>query len=308
MRIAVIGAGGVGGYFGARLAAAGADVTFIARGPHLEAMRRDGLTVRSALGDVTLRPVQVESDPSRVGPADLVIVAVKLWSTDEAMDMAASLLGRGTAVLSLQNGVEAVSIATARLGASHVMGGTAHIASAIEAPGVIHHSGTLARLTFGELDGKVSGRTAALLEACRKAGVDATLSADIQRSIWEKFVFLVGVSGMTSVTRLPIGPVREDPVIREMLRGVMTEVAAVATAKGVALAEGFVDAQMSFVDGLPREMVSSMLGDLRGGNRLEVEWLSGTVVRLGREVGVPTPLNRAIYAALRPYAHGAPTP
>lgn len=306
MKIAIIGAGGVGGYFGARLAAAGEDVTFIARGAHLEAMRRDGLRVLSALGDLALEPVKAESDPGRVGPADIVMVAVKLWSTDDAMRSARPLLGPATAVISFQNGVEAIDSATRHFGKPQVMGGVAHIAAVIDSPGVIRNSGTLARLAFGELDGSASPRAGALLEACRRAGIDASLSKDIQRAIWEKFVFIVGLSGMTSLTRMPTGPIRSDSVTREMLRDVMGEVAAVARAKGIELAPDAVEAQMRFIDTLPPEMVASMLGDLKRGKRLEVEWLSGAVARLGAETGVPTPLNRAVYAALKLYANGAP--
>ncbi len=308
MKIAIIGAGGVGGYFGARLAAAGEDVTFIARGAHLEAMRRNGLRLLSALGDLTLEQVKAESDPSRVGAVDVVLVAVKLWNTEDAMQIARPLLGPATAVVSFQNGVEAIDIATRHFGKPHVMGGVAHIAAVIDSPGVIRNSGTLARLTFGELDGVASPRGTALLEACRRAGIDASLSDHIERAIWEKFVFIAGLSGMTSLTRMPTGPVRSDPVTREMLRDVMAEVAAVARARGIDLAPDIVDAQMQFIDTLPPGMVASMLGDLTRGKRLEVEWLSGAVVRLGMEAKVPTPLNRAIYAALKLHADGAPPP
>ena len=306
MKIAIVGAGGVGGYFGARLAAAGEDVTFIARGAHLEAMRKNGLRVLSALGDLALEPVKAESDPDRVGPADIVMVAVKLWSTDDAMRSARPLLGPATAVISFQNGVEAIDIATRHFGKPHVMGGVAHIAAVIDRPGVIRNSGTLARLAFGELDGGASPRATALLEACKRAGIDASLSESIRQAIWEKFVFIVGLSGMTSLTRMPTGPIRGDPVTREMLRDVMGEVAAVALGRGVDLAPDIVETQMQFIDTLPPGMVASMLGDLTRGKRLEVEWLSGAVVRLGIETKVSTPLNRAIYAALKLYANGAP--
>jgi 2-dehydropantoate 2-reductase len=305
VKIAIVGAGGVGGYFGARLAAAGEDVTFIARSAHLEAMQKAGLMVRSALGDLHLQPVKAVRDPAAVGPVDLVILAVKLWSTEEAVASAKPLLGPGTGVISFQNGVDAVDILIRRLGRAYTLGGVAHIAAFIEAPGVIRHNGTLAQLTFGELDGTPSPRAKTFLNACTQAGIEAYLSDDIERAIWEKFVFLVGLSGMTSLTRLPIGPIREDPVTREMLRDVMNEVVTVARAKGIGLPADTVERQMHFTDGLPRDMVSSMLGDLRRGNRLEVEWLSGAVVRLGREAGIPTPLNRAIHAALKLHANGA---
>lgn len=304
MKIAIVGAGGVGGYFGARLAAAGEDVTFIARGAHLEAMRKGGLKVHSALGDLALAPVKVESGPDDVGPVDIVLIAVKLWSTEGAAHTAKSLLGPGTGVVSFQNGVDAIGIITRAVGREHTMGGVAHIAALIEEPGVIRHNGTMARLTFGELDGNRSERAQALHRACQAAGIDSHLSQDIQLVIWEKFVFLVGLSGMTSLTRTPIGPIREDPLTRETLREVISETVAVARAQGVDLPADTVDRQMTFTDGLPADMVSSMLGDLRRGNRLEVDCLSGAVDRLGREVNVATPVNRTIYAALKLHANG----
>jgi 2-dehydropantoate 2-reductase len=304
MKIAVIGAGGVGGYFGGRLAAAGEDVTFIAHGETLEALRKTGLTVYSQLGDLALAPVRVEGDPHRMGSVDLVIIAVKLWSTEEALESARPLLAPSTAVVSFQNGVEAVDLASRRLGSSHVMGGVAYIASVVEKPGVIRHNGRLAKLAFGEVDGTASARAASLLEACERARIEAVLSDEIERMIWEKFVFLVALSGMTCVTRRPIGPIREDPVTREMLRDVMSEAASAARAKGVFLAPDIVDRQMRFVDGLPPEMVSSMLDDLERGNRLEVEWLSGAVVRLLGNSKIAAPLNRAIYGALKLSAGG----
>ncbi|MFZ5555482.1 MAG: 2-dehydropantoate 2-reductase [Pseudomonadota bacterium] len=305
MKIAIIGAGGVGGYFGARLAAAGEDVTFIARGAHLEAMRKDGLQVLSALGDLRIKPTQAESDPAKVGPVDIVLFAVKLWSTEEAAVGANPLMGPDTGIISFQNGVDAIPVLTRVLGKRHVMGGVAHIAALIDRPGVIRHNGTMAKLTFGELDGIQSKRAQRLFDACQRAKIESYLADDIQRVIWEKFVFLVGLSGMTSLTRMPIGPIREDPVTRETLREVMGEVVAVARAKGINLPPDVVDKQMKFADGLPADMVSSMLGDLKRGNRLEVEWLSGAVARLGLEAQVPTPINRTIYAALRLYAEGA---
>ena len=306
MRIAIIGAGGVGGYFGARLATAGEDVTFIARGAHLEAMRERGLRILSPLGDCTVRPVNAESDSALVGAVDLVIVAVKLWSTEEAMRAAEPLLGPASALLSFQNGVEAVEIASRRCGRERVLGGVAHIAAVIEEPGVIRTTGTLARLTFGELDGRASARTETLLAACTRAGITAAISPDIERAIWEKFIFIAGLSGMNALTRMPTGAIRSDPATRAMLRDVMAEVAAVARARGVAVAPDIADAQMRFIDTLAPEMTSSMLGDLTRGRRLEVEWLSGAVVRLGAEAGVPTPLNRAVYVALKLHAGGAP--
>ncbi len=306
MRIAIIGAGGVGGYFGARLAAAGEQVTFIARGAQLDAMRKDGLRVISPLGDLAVHPVRAESDPATVGPVDLVLVAVKLWDTEAALHAARPLVGSATGVISLQNGVDAVDALTRSFGKAAVLGGVAHIAAVIEQPGVIRHTGTIARLTFGELDGSTSARAATFLAACRRARIEAFLSADIRQAIWEKFVFLVAVSGMTTLIRLGIGPIRSDPVTRAMLGEAMQEVAAVASSTGIVLPDDTVDRLMQFCDSLPPGMVSSMLGDLQRGNRLELEWLAGAVVRMGAELGVSTPVNRAIYGGLKLYADGKP--
>lgn len=305
LRIVVVGAGGVGGYFGGRLAAAGSDIGFVARGEHLAALHRNGLRIESALGNALIRPLRVTDDPATLGQPDMVWVAVKLWGTEEAARAIAPLMGPDTAVISFQNGVEAEDLLLRLYGRERVMGGVAHIAAVIEQPGIIRHNGTLQKLAFGELDGRRSPRAEALLAACRGAGIDASIPADINRGIWEKFVFLVGLSGMTALTRQPIGAVREDPDSRAMLLEVMREAAAVARAKGVVLAADAAEQQLAFTDGLPAAMISSMLGDLRRGNRLELPWLAGAVVRLGRELGVSTPMNGAVYAALKPYADGA---
>jgi 2-dehydropantoate 2-reductase len=304
MKIAVMGAGGVGGYFGARLAQGGADVAFIARGEHLRAIEREGLKIESAVGQVLLKPAQATDDAASVGPVDFVLFTVKLWSTREAAREVKPLLGADTAVISFQNGVDAIGILNEELGCPHVMGGVAHLAAVIERPGVIRHNGELARLTFGELDGGRSPRAEALLAACLAGRIDAHLSDDIRRAIWEKFVFLVGLSGMTSLTRLPIGPIREDPVTRAMLLETMREAAAVGRAEGAHLPEDIAEKQLAFDDQLPRDMISSMLGDLNRGKRLELEWLSGAVARLGEQHGLATPTNRFIYGGLKLHAQG----
>ena len=304
MKILVLGAGGVGGYFGARLAAQGEDVTFVARGKHLAAMRESGLRIESGLGDLQLQPVKATDDPAQAGPADFVLIAVKLWDTEAAARAAAPAVGPDTAVISFQNGVDAVDILVRAFGAERVMGGIAHIAAFIESPGVIRHNGKLARLTFGELDGRRSERGERLLAACRKAEFETVLSDGIQRAIWEKFVFIVGLSGLTTLTRLPIGPIRAEPLTRELLAEVMREAAAVGRAKGIDLPADAADKQLAFADTLPDGMIASMLGDLRRGNRLELPWLTGAVVRLGRELGVPTPANGFVYAALKLHAEG----
>jgi 2-dehydropantoate 2-reductase len=306
MKIAVVGAGGVGGYFGARLAASGQDVRFIARGAHLEAMRRDGLRVYSANGDVLVKPVQATDRPAEVGTVDLVIIAVKLWATGDALREAQPMVGRDTAVVSFQNGVVAVDEVAAVYGRERTLGGVASIGAVIEKPGVIRHTGTMAVLQFGELDGKISPRVQALQQACEKAGIQCRATDAIQTAIWEKYVFLVGASAMTALTRLPLGPVREDPDTRALMAQIMAEVTALGRAKGVPLDADLVDKLLARLDGLPREMIASMLGDLERGNRLELPWLSGGVASMGKEAGVATPANQFVYAALKLYADGRP--
>ncbi len=306
MKIAVMGAGGVGGYFGAKLAASGEEVHFIARGAHLEAIQNNGLQVYSANGDVFVKPARATSNPATVGPVDLVIIAVKLWSTEQALRDAAPLVGPDTAVVSFQNGVVAVDTIAKVYGKQRTVGGVAQIAAVIEKPGVIRHSGTMAVLIVGELDGKPSARSQAFVDACTKAGIQARVSDDIEKALWEKYVGLVALSGMTSLTRLPLGPIREDPDTRALARQLMSEVVAVGKAKGVRLDSDLVDKVLRHVDGLPRGMVASMLGDLERGNQLELPWLSGGVVQMGKELSVPTSANGFVVAALKHYINGRP--
>jgi 2-dehydropantoate 2-reductase len=306
MKIAIIGSGGVGGYFGARLAASGEDVTFVARGAHLEALQNSGLKVLSALGDLHLPKVKATSDTRTIGPVDVVMIAVKLWATEEAAAAAKPLIGPNTVAGSFQNGVIAVDTLLPILGKEHVMGGVANIAALIEQPGVIRHNGNMASLFFGELDGKPSARSQAFLDASSKAGIKTELVGDIQKAIWEKFVRLVTLSAMTSLTRMPVGPIRSDPDTRALLQTVMEEVVAIGRAKDVKLDASIVPDQMKIIDGYPPAMVASMCGDLRRGNRLELPWLSGMVAKFGKELGISTPANRFVYAALKLYANGRP--
>jgi 2-dehydropantoate 2-reductase len=306
MKIAVMGAGGVGGYFGAKLAASGEEVHFIARGAHLETMQKNGLQVLSANGDVRLKPGNATGDPASVGPVDLVMIAVKLWSTEDALRDAKPMVGPNTAVVSFQNGVVAVDAIAKQYGKERTLGGVANIAAVIEKPGVIRHTGTMAMLSIGELDGKPSARTKTFLDACSKAGIQARVSDDIQKTIWEKYVFLVAASAMTSLTRLPLGAIREDPDTRALTKQIMSEVVAVGKAKAVNLDSDLADKLLERLDGMPREMVASMLGDLERGNRLELPWLSGGVVEMGKQLGVATPANGFIVAALKLYINGRP--
>lgn len=304
MKIAVMAAGGVGGYFGARLAAAGNDVTLFARGRHLEAMREGGLGIESALGDVRLQPVSATDDPAEVGPVDVVLFAVKLWDTGDAARACRPLLGEDTAVINFQNGVGGVAALGEVLGPDHALGGTAHIAAIIAEPGLIRHTGTMAKLAFGETDNRRSARIEAFLEACRAADIEAHIPEDIERAIWEKFVFLSALSATTSAARQPVGPILAERDGRRQFRAVMEETAAVGRALDVDLSRDVVERLMAFADGLPGEMKSSMLGDLEAGRRIEVDWLSGAVSRKGRELGIATPVNDALYAAIKPHAQG----
>ena len=304
MKIAIMGSGGVGGYFGARLAKAGAEVSFIARGAHLAAMREQGLKVESGLGDIHLPQVNVTDDPQTIGKVDLVLFSVKLRDTETAAQSIKPLFGPDTGILSFQNGVQKDDILRGVFGEKPVMGGVAYIATAIGRPGVIKHTGTLQRLVFGEYDGRRSPRAEAFLAACLKGGVDAQLNDDIRRQIWEKFVFLVALSGTTTTMRRPIGPIRAHPQTRAFLLEIMREAVKVGRAHGVALPEDYAEQRLAFCDSLPEDMTSSMHHDLERGNPLEVQWLSGGVVQLGEKAGIPTPANRAVWDILALHAGG----
>lgn len=306
MRIAVVGAGGVGGYLGARLAASGEEVAFVARGAHLEAMLRDGLRIDSALGDLTVTPVRAAADPAALAdaPFDLVVIAVKLWGTEGAIAAAKPLVGPRTAVISFQNGVGAIDALSRAFGRERVLGGVVHIATAIGAPGVIKHTGNMERFTIGEPAGGISPRVTAIVEAAKRAMVNAIASEDIQRAIWEKFIFLATFSGVATLARLPKAALFGDPDLKRLYSDALAETIAVARACGIRLPEDHADTVMRFSEGLPDAMKPSLLHDLERGNRLEVEFLSGAVARLGAEHGVDTPVHRTIYAALKPYAAG----
>ena len=306
MRIVIMGAGGIGGYFGARLAAAGNDVAFIARGAHLAAMRANGLVVRSTRGDLHLTDITATDDPNTLAPADLVLIGVKLWDTEAAATAVQPLVRPGAAVVSFQNGIEKDDVLARILGREAVIGGTAQISVVIAGPGVIAHTGALAKLVIGELDNRRTPRIETIAATCQTAGIETEIAADIRLATWQKFAFLVAVSACTTSMRQPIGPLRGNPQTRAFLRDVMREVVAVGQAQGVPLPADFADARLAQIDTLPADMSSSMHGDLTRGNRLEVAWLSGAVAALGGNTGVPTPLNRAVFDILAPYANGAP--
>ncbi len=306
MKIAMMGAGGVGGYYGARLARAGHDVSFVARGAHAEAMLRSGLHVRSELGDVCLCPATVVTDAQQVGPVDLIVVAVKLWDTEVAARAVLPMIGAATSVVSLQNGVEKDEMIASVVGREHVLGGVTYILADKTEPGVIVHSGRLQRIVVGELNGGESTRVDVVVKALTASGIEAAVSPDIRRETWEKFVFLAASSAVTAVTRQTIGAVRANPATRALLRDAMHEAVALARAEGVAIANDFVEGRLRFLDTLPTGGRTSMAQDLLRGARLELDWLSGAVVRRGERVGLPTPVHRTLYAALAVFAEGAP--
>jgi 2-dehydropantoate 2-reductase len=300
MRVAVMGSGGIGGYYGGKLAAAGEDVTFIARGAHLEAIRRDGLQVKSVAGDFHVRP-KATDDPTMIGPVDLVLFCVKGYDTETAAQRVRPLMGTETAVLCLQNGVDNEEKLARILGKSHVLGGVVHVLSTISAPGVISQIAGPRTLKCGEMDGGVSPRVTRIAEAFVRAGVSAEASPNILVDLWEKFLFICAHGGVTALGRLGIGEILGCPETAQFYRAVMEEIAAVGRAKGVALPADAVVRAIAFAGTLQPAMRSSLAHDLERGNRLEVEALMGAVVRYGAEVGVSTPLNSAIYACLLPH-------
>jgi 2-dehydropantoate 2-reductase len=298
-----MGAGGVGGYFGGRLAQAGHEVAFVARGRHLEAIKAQGLKLKSPLGDATIK-VRAAEDPAELGAAEVVLFAVKLWDTESAAERIRPLVAKGGIVIPFQNGVESIERVGAVLGAERVMGGAAYIAGRIGEPGVIVQTGTMARLRFGPVLPAQKKAAQAFLAACKDAKIDAELTDDIVRVLWEKFVLLVAVSATTTVTRANLGVVRSDPDLKWLLEACMRETWALGRKRGVKLADDLVAQTLKFVDGLPAEMRASMAADLEAGGKLEAPWLSGAVARMSREAGLEASANRAVYAALKPCVEG----
>jgi 2-dehydropantoate 2-reductase len=303
VHIVVMGSGAVGGYFGAKLLRGGAEVTMVARGPHLGAIRRGGLAIRSAVeGDSIVRPAVVERLEG-VARADAVLFCVKSFDTDDAAARLWSVLGPDTPVLSLQNGVDNEDKIDAQLGAGRALGGVAQIFATIEAPGVIRHS-ALGRIIFGELDGRASARAERLRDAFVRAEVPAELSGDIRRALWEKYILLCAVAGTTAVTRETLGVVRETPPTWRLFRALLDEVAALGRAAGVTLPDETVDQIVKLAESIPPGSRASLAQDLLQGRRLELEALHGHASRLGELFGVPTPAVFAVYAALLPHAAG----
>lgn len=305
MRIAVVGAGGVGGGFGAALAKAGADVTFIARGAHLAAMKSAGLKIQGGRGETHLVPTQATDNPAGIGKVDIVLFCVKLWDVESAGEQIKPLIGPGTAVIPLQNGIDAHERLIPILGKTAVMGGVAQISASIVAPGVIQQVGTFMRMIFGELDGRRSQRAEDFFALCLKAGFDATLSEQILTELWMKFILLASNAGIMALTRQPIGKLRDDPDLRPIFLAAYKEVIDVGRARGVALPVDAIEKIADYTSHAPPAMKASMALDLERGNRLELPWLSGKVADLGRELGVPTPTHGMIHAMLKPYAMGA---
>ncbi len=304
MNVVVMGAGGVGGYFGAKLARSGTDVTFVARGAHLDAIRARGLAVRSVSdGEFAVRAAAVERLAGQP-PVDVVLFCVKSFDTESAVETIRPVVGPGTAVLSLQNGIDNEEKIDAALGPGHAVAGVAYVFATIEAPGVIAHTQG-GRIVFGELDGRTRPRTTRLLEAFSRAGIRAEIAPDVRRALWEKYVVITAQAGMTALTRKPAGVIREVPETWRMYRLLLEELAAVGAMEKAGLAADVVDRTLKAVAGLKPDTTSSMYFDLAHGKRLELEALQGHAVRLGERHGVPTPMLFAVYAALKPHARPA---
>ena len=301
-----MGTGGVGGYFGAKLRAAGEDVVFIARGAHLAAMRETGLRLITLEGEQVIDPVEATDDPAAVPPADIILFCVKLYDTESAAEACRPMLKPDGWVISLQNGVESVGRISSVLGAGRTLGGAAYIGARIEAPGVVRQAGFAANpfIQFGAPDGALPKLALDFAERCQQAGFEARLAEDMELALWNKFVNLAAGSALTALTRQALGPVREDPVARDVLRQAIAETVAVGRAMGVAFEADVETSMLAMIDAVGPESKASLLLDLERGNRLEVDWLSGALHRFGLDLGVPTPVHSTVYAALRPLRQG----
>jgi 2-dehydropantoate 2-reductase len=304
MRIAVMAAGAVGGYFGARLAAAGNEVIFFARGAHLEAIRNKGLRIESVRGNIEVKNVLATDNADGIAPVDIVLFAVKLWDNERAAHIIKTIVSPDTRVVTAQNGIDTLDMVEPILGRGRVVPGLAQITSVIASPGVILHNSPFHLLAFNHPDGHADPALTAFVAAGKAAGVDFVLSENIQRDLWLKFVILVALSSMTAASRLPIGATRGDPDGHKLMLTIMREVVAVGRAKGIQIAEDHAEKALPFIEGVPDATKASMAHDLDRGNRLELDWLAGRVVSLGRDLGVPTPACETIYAILKPYRMG----
>jgi 2-dehydropantoate 2-reductase len=307
MKFGILGSGAVGGYYGAKLSRAGHDVTFVARGAHLEAIRERGLEIRSsALGDFAVR-ARAEHDTSRVGPVDVVLFAVKAYDNPSALPLLSPLLGDETVVLTIQNGVDSAAEVAAAAGEGRTLAGSTYIATALEAPGLIVQTGDHRRIVFGEVFGglpRMSDRVRAIHDAFAGADIQSFPVEDGRVPIWEKFVFLAALAGFTGAARLPIGPVWNDPFTRAQFLACCREIEALARAEGVPVAADVVDRIVPYVERIPGSMRSSLLIDLQAGKRIEVEALQGAVVRRAAARGVPVPIISTLYSVLKHHANG----
>lgn len=307
MKVAILGSGAVGGYFGAKLARAGQDVTFIARGAHLEAIRAKGLEVRSAkLGDFSVAAA-AESDTAKVGPVDLVLVSVKAYDNATALPLLKPMMGPGTAVLTLQNGVDSVNDVAAVVGDGPVLGGTTYVATALEGPGLIVQTGVHRSIIFGEVFGdrsRISPRVQEIADIFATADIQVTPVADARVPIWDKFVYLVAFSGFTGAARLAIGHIWKYPQVQEMFYATSREIAAIAKAEGVTISADRFETLKTYMDNIPPTTRSSLLIDLEQGKRIEVEALQGAAVRRAQKLGVPVPITSTLYAVLKAWESG----
>lgn len=301
MRIAVIGVGGVGGYFGGLLAHTGFDVTFLARGASLRAIQENGLVVHSVFDDFTVKPAQVSDDPEAIGPVELVLVAVKDYQLDPVIQQMEPLVDANTTILPLLNGVRAAHLLADHFGQSRSIGGLCRVFAHKSAPGVIEHQSEVRSVTFGEWDGQVTPRSQTILEMWQKTGIQATLTTNIQKAMWTKFLLITAYSGMGSIVRLPIGKIRATPETMALLIQAVDEIVAVAKARDIELDDDVVEKTIAFLNALPDDAIPSMQRDVQAGHMFELEALTGTVIRYGAVSGVSTPVNQFIYGALKPH-------
>lgn len=304
MRIAIMGTGGMGGYYGGHLAASGQDVTFIARGKHLTAMQEKGLLVTGANGDIHVNPAKATDDPGSIGPVDVVLFCVKLYGAEAAAEAIKPIIGPETMVISVMNGVDGPDRIEKIIGPGHVLGGAAYAYAKIDEPGVIRYGTDLSRLVFGEMDGTISERAIAFRDICRAADFHAEVSGNIETTLWEKFVMLTTNAGLTSITRKPAGEIYSDPDLKAVAVDLMKEVVTVAEAKGIELPSDIVERCIAITESFPPGMYASMYHDLAAGRPMEVQSFSGLIAKLGDELGVPVPHHQTIYACLKPYMNG----
>ena len=304
MKITVMGTGGVGGYFGAKLAAAGNDVSFVARGAHLDAIRKNGLKIKSDLGDIIVDPAKASDDPRDFRIADIILFCVKAFDTEKAAELIRPCIGPETGVIPFLNGIGHMKTLEERLGTSHVLGGVANVSALIEKPGVVRHFGQMQILRVGEMDDSESLRVTHFRQACIAAGFEAPIPNSIERELWQKVVMICTLAGVNCLTRLPLGDCRSNPLSRSLMETLASEVITVARATGVSLPDDQLGRTMNVLDMLPADMKASMLAALERGERLESTALNGEIDRLGQEIGVDTSMNRAVHTALAPHENG----